>query len=103
MVADTDHVSQIFLYFLLMTFRSHFNSIAQGAAQQNISKEKVAGTVALVPPKSLVSNFDALAVPVFDQIRNLQEQVANLRRTRDILLPRLLSGQVPVAEAATAA
>jgi hypothetical protein len=33
---------------------------------------------------------------VFQQIHNLQAKNANLRRTRDLLLPRLVSGEVDV-------
>jgi len=34
--------------------------------------------------------------PVFEQVNTLLRQVQNLRRTRDLLLPRLLSGQLDV-------
>ena len=94
LVADTNQISQTFLYFVLLLLRDHFNGLAQGAAQQNISKEKVANAVALVPPCSLVAVFDRFAEPTFNQIQTLQRQFQNLRRTRDLLLPRLLSGQV---------
>jgi restriction endonuclease S subunit len=92
-VADTKKISQTFLYFVLLSLRDHFNALAQGAAQQNISKEKVASTVALDPPRPLVAAFDRLAEPTFSQIQSLQRQTQNLRRTRDLLLPRLLAGQ----------
>jgi type I restriction enzyme S subunit len=37
---------------------------------------------------------------MFSQIGTLGLQIQNLRRTRDLLLPRLLSGQVALAETA---
>jgi type I restriction enzyme S subunit len=94
LVADRERISQTFLFFVLLSLREHFNGLAQGAAQQNISKEKVANAVAVVPPRSLVAAFDKLAEPIFGQVETLQRQIQNLRRTRDLLLPRLLSGQV---------
>jgi type I restriction enzyme S subunit len=100
LVADRKRISQTFLYFVLLSLRDHFNGLAQGAAQQNISKEKVAGTLAVVPPCSLVVAFDKLAEPFFGQIESLQRQVQNLRRTRDLLLPRLLSGEIDLETAA---
>jgi type I restriction enzyme S subunit len=33
---------------------------------------------------------------LFEQVWTLDSQIANLRRTRDLLLPRLLSGQIDV-------
>ena len=94
LVADTTYITQSFLYFVLYSLRDHFNGLAQGAAQQNISKEKVATALAVVPPRQLVADFARLNDPTFDQIQALQRQIQNLRQTRDLLLPRLLSGQV---------
>jgi type I restriction enzyme S subunit len=96
LVADTTPICQTSLYFVLLALRDHFNGLAQGAAQQNISKEKVANAVALVPPRHLIENFDRLAAPTFGQIQSLQRKIQNLRRTRDLLLTRLLSRQLEV-------
>ena len=96
LVANADFISQIYLFFVLFSLREHINSLAQGAAQQNISKEKVASAMAVVPPRDILASFDSIADPIFSQLRTLQRQIQNLRRTRDLLLPRLLSGQLDV-------
>jgi type I restriction enzyme S subunit len=93
LVADNNKISQTFLYFVLLFLRDHFNALAQGAAQQNISKEKVANTAVLVPTRAIIATFDSIAEPMFAQLQTLQRQIQNLRRTRDLLLPRLMSGQ----------
>ena len=43
------------------------------------------------PPKTLVAEFDRLALPMSDTIQSLAFKNDNLRRTRDLLLPKLLS------------
>ena len=96
LVADKRIISQAYLYFVLFSLRDHFNGLAQGAAQQNISKEKVSGAMAVVPSHQVLDSFDIQAVPLFEQVRTLQQQTQTLRRTRDLLLPRLLSGQIDV-------
>lgn len=96
LVANNSLISQTYLYFVLYSLRDHFNSLAQGAAQQNISKEKVASALAVLPPRKMIKSFDAVAEPVFAQLKTLQSQIQNLRATRDALLPRLLSGQIEV-------
>ena len=101
LVAGKDRISQTFLFFVLLGLREHFNGIAQGAAQQNISKEKVANASAVVPPMNLVTAFDKVAEPVFKQVETISRQIQNLRKTRDLLLPRLLSGQIPLHTPAT--
>ncbi len=45
-------------------------------------------------PKSLLDQFAAIVSPSFKLIYTLHLQIQNLRRTRDLLLPRLLSGQI---------
>jgi len=41
-----------------------------------------------------LKKFGSATIPMAEQIHTLQRQIQNLRRTRDLLLPRLLSGQV---------
>ncbi|MFO0448504.1 MAG: hypothetical protein ACK52I_07540 [Pseudomonadota bacterium] len=45
-----------------------------------------------------MKRFGAMATPMLEEIHSLQMQVRNLRRTRDLLLPRLLSGQIALDE-----
>ena len=46
------------------------------------------------PPLALLDRFTAIVAPSFRLIYKLHLQIRNLRLTRDLLLPRLLSGQV---------
>jgi type I restriction enzyme S subunit len=94
LVANSQSISQTLLFFMLLGLRDHFNGLAQGAAQQNISKEKVANASTVLPPRSLGDAFDKPVKPIFDQIKTLQQQIHNLRRSRGLLLQRLLSGEV---------
>jgi type I restriction enzyme S subunit len=53
----------------------------------------------VIPPATLRSRFREHVAPLFTQIAILGRQTQNLRRTRDLLLPRLLSGQIDVEAA----
>ena len=48
----------------------------------------------VISPESVRMRFRDLVKPMLSQAATLGLQTANLRRTRDLLLPRLLSGQV---------
>jgi len=48
------------------------------------------------PPPEAMDQFEKIARPIRRRIELLVEQINNLRRTRDLLLPRLLSGQINV-------
>lgn len=50
------------------------------------------------PPEELLERFSELALPMLQQKQALTELNRNLRRTRDLLLPRLLSGQINIEE-----
>ena len=49
-----------------------------------------------LPSDTLAERFERIAGPMLDQIGVLATQIQNLRQTRDLLLPRLLSGKVNV-------
>jgi type I restriction enzyme S subunit len=50
----------------------------------------------IVPSEGVCQLFGDFAAPLSRQILKLENQIVNLRRTRDLLLPRLLSGQIDV-------
>jgi type I restriction enzyme S subunit len=53
-------------------------------------------SIALPPPGGLADRFSRLFMDALSQQQALVFQIQNLRRTRDLLLPRLLSGQIDV-------
>lgn len=54
----------------------------------------IANTYRCVPPENLRNIFRLHARPIFKQIATLGSKIQNLRNTRDLLLPRLISGQI---------
>lgn len=56
--------------------------------------EYIANTDRVVPPDVLRSEFHRHVTPLFTQIATIGRKIQNLRRTRDLLLPRLLSGHI---------
>ena len=91
-----------FAFVTLLLNRERVIGLRLGAAQQNISQVLLRNLECVKPADMLVRQFTKRTAPLFDGILTLQRQTQNLRRTRDLLLPRLLSGQVelPGTEAA---
>jgi type I restriction enzyme, S subunit len=54
----------------------------------------IANTHRIVPPESVQEKFQTMVKPLLKQVATLGLQSVNLRRSRDLLLPRLLSGQI---------
>jgi type I restriction enzyme S subunit len=70
-------------------------ALAQGGAtREALTKDTVSNFKIILPPHALMQSYHAVARDIHKQREALHRQIQNLRRTRDLLLPRLLSGQV---------
>jgi type I restriction enzyme S subunit len=86
-----------FLFYVLPTL----NFINSDAAVPGLSRHQAYSLEILVPPAALLKIFCELADAFEGQASTLQRQIKNLCRTRDLLLPRLLSGQIQNLECPT--
>ena len=50
----------------------------------------------LIPPDELLQKFSELVVPIYTQIRVLGRQNLQLSEARDLLLPRLMRGEIEI-------
>jgi type I restriction enzyme, S subunit len=64
-----------------------------GAAQPQANAVVLTSMRLVAPPKSLTVKFDRLVEPILDEEELLAVKIQNLRRTRDLLLPRLMAGK----------
>ena len=85
-------------YYLLSSLDlKQFNS---GAAVPTLNRNDIHGISVVIPPRDEQVHFQDIAGAMHTQSRFLKFKTENLRQTRDLLLPRLLSGQITVPEAA---
>lgn len=85
-----------FLYFATTSddFVGYLTNNATGAAYPAVTAGTFEKADLLIPPAPLLKKFDEVTIPMAEQIHVLHCKIQNLRRTRDLLLPRLMSGQV---------
>ena len=86
-------VETLYLLFSLTNVRS----IVTGAVQPKISQANLNNVSVVIPSKAELSTFNSIVQPIFSQIRNLRAESDRLTSTRDILLPRLMSGEIDVS------
>jgi type I restriction enzyme S subunit len=92
-------VGREFLFLRLQDAKQTLENLgANGATMGNVNKGKFEAMEIVAPPPRLLADYHLLAQPMFEEILALSRQTQNLRRTRDLLLPRLLSGQVNLKE-----
>jgi len=83
-----------FLFFL--ENKEKLVGLAMGAAQKNINQQIIRSFPMLMASNQLMDRFLDLLNPVFDQMLCLHRQNQKLRAARDLLLPRLMSGEIAV-------
>jgi len=87
--------------FMLQQLKYRFQEedmIGSGTIYNAITKADLLGIQLLEPTKSIVAKFEEAAEPIFLELSNLTIKNANLRQTRDLLLPKLISGEIDVSE-----
>ena len=82
---------------LLLFKRTPVKSIVTGAVQPKISQANLRSIQVVVPPRPELDAFNELIRPLFDQIRQNQDQNKALASLRDALLPKLMSGEIDVS------
>jgi type I restriction enzyme S subunit len=91
--------SREFLFLRLQDAKQTLENLgANGATMGNVNKGKFEAMEIVCPSDDLLARYHRLVEPMFSEILGLLRQIQNLRRTRDLLLPRLLSGQVNLKE-----
>jgi type I restriction enzyme, S subunit len=69
---------------------------AAGTTFLEISKSTFREMDILVPSKLLLERFQDFAADIIEQIRLIKSQIDKLRQARDILLPKLMNGELEV-------
>lgn len=77
-------------------YRKYVSGRIGGAAQPNANAQVLAQAEMLVPSPRILRSFNDAVEPLNDQREILQIQNQKLRAARDLLLPRLMSGEIAV-------
>jgi type I restriction enzyme, S subunit len=93
-VKELRRVSPRFAVHLLRSM--NLERYGQGATMPMLDRKVVHQVEVLLPAPVLMANFELLATDVYDQLGILQRQIHQLTNARDLLLPRLMSGELTV-------
>ena len=88
--------------FLAATARENIERLthlADGAAYPAVRPQTVGATQAVVVDDILMDVFSGLALPVLEKIESNKRENDTLVRIRDLLLPKLISGEIRAAQA----
>lgn len=85
------------LYLLLLTRKEEIRAKNIGAAIPHANKDYINSIEVAVPSSDIAQQFERLVAPLFALRKALRIKNVNLRTTRDLLLPRLISGELDVS------
>jgi len=86
----------VYLFFRQSSVLNEMENISSGTAQQNLSPIKTAELDAVIPNLGVLNEFSSIVNPMVEKMLANEEQIQTLSKTRDALLPKLMSGQVRV-------
>jgi type I restriction enzyme, S subunit len=92
-------VSNIFAWLWAKENRETILQNANGSTFQEISKTNFRPIPLIVPPALVLAHFDNVARPLFDRIADNEKEIQTLAETRDLLLPKLMSGEIRISDA----
>ena len=82
----------LYLYFSSHKGQHDISSIVTGSAQLKFNKTNFRSLKVLMPNNSLLTKFEKFVLPIFEKIDANMAENLKLAEIRDLLLPRLLSG-----------
>lgn len=93
-----NNVVSNYLYCLLTNSISQeiFSAQTNGASQQFVGLTFMRRFKILVPTEGVLNAFSDVAMPIIELKRSIYNQNQNLKKQRDLLLPRLMSGKLEV-------
>lgn len=90
-----------FVYLLAQTrdFREHaIKSMTGATGRQRVLNQCFDDYFFPNPNQDILNQFESTVISLFRKVQNLAEKNTNLRQTRDLLLPKLISGEIDVSE-----
>jgi type I restriction enzyme S subunit len=78
--------------------RDRVRSLNANSAQPGINQAKLRSLTLVMPPPDLVKWFTDRVEPLLAMLFNLARSLPPLKNARDLLLPRLMSGEIDVSD-----
>jgi type I restriction enzyme, S subunit len=92
----SSNLAQEYLYFYEKSIIDKYKGKMSGSAQQHINKEIINETDIIIPGADTMEEFEELIKPLFDEMSTLLFASQNLRQARDLLLPKLVTGEIEI-------
>ena len=79
-------------------YQSYVYGVSTGTTRKSASAGVITGFDLVIPTEEIRNRFERIIVSYRKTLNNLLEKNVNLRQTRDLLLSKLISGEIDVSE-----
>jgi len=86
------------IYYWINTNKERIEAIASGATYKEINRTEFRSFLYVIADSETRKRFNNIIEPLAKQIEGLTKKNLILRRTRDLLLPKLISGELDVED-----
>ena len=95
---NPEYISSYYLYETLISQIDKITNTAHGAVQQCIFLSDLKEYTINIPEKVLISRYDIIVKPFFDEISKREKENTRLTLLRESLIPKLMSGELKINE-----
>ena len=97
-IIPKDSVGTAYIYYYLIENLQTIENMASGSTFKEVSGSTMKSVPAIIPDDDTLRRFQEECAPIFEKQELLEAENANLAEIRDALLPRLMSGELSVAD-----
>lgn len=93
---DNNYQNFLYGFFMYSGFGDLVKNYANGVNVLHLSQDHIANAKLLLPEKLLIEKYDKVVSPIYQEMDNLQLKNEVLLKTKNLLLPKLISGDLDV-------
>ena len=95
---DNSNENLLWIYCFLNNNRRVLRHAQTGAVQPHVKPADINSILVCIPPHDLISKFQNTISPLFKSIGLHKKEIERLQKTRDTILPKLMSGEIDVEQ-----
>ena len=93
-VCNTEIINNNYVYYFLKLNKENIENISSGSTFKEISGTHMKNLKIIVPEKDILDNFNKLIISYNELLSKNYEEIDSLMEARDILLPKLMNGEI---------
>lgn len=96
---DNQMTPYVYYFYLYLKYNQiKITNLQKGAAQPHVYPQDLATLKMKDISEKVIKQFNLIVTPFFEEIKNITSKNKVLKYTRDLLLPRLMSGEIDIED-----